>query len=195
MSGDAKDRGARTFEVAERIRAILEGLGAPCAVIGAVALAVHGYARGTVDLDVGTATNPFTTLKELAEQLRREGFDAELVTPDADDPLGGVVNVRGPDFDLVQVVNFVNPLGSGSNPGSEAIDQAKTTIEGTSLRVVEIPHLVALKLYAGGLKSRVDVVELLRRNPAADRKRIGEVCAKFGLAAELDAALKELGTS
>jgi len=36
-------------------------------------------------------------------------------------------------------------------------------------------HLIALKLYAGGMKSKADTVELLKRNPDADRGGIREL--------------------
>lgn len=39
-----------------------------------------------------------------------------------------------------------------------------------------------MKLYAGGMKSKADVVELLARNPDADRDAVVDVCARFGLA-------------
>ena len=44
-----------------------------------------------------------------------------------------------------------------------------------------LPHLVALKLYAGGLKSRSDIVELLAFNPTADIARIRGLCEKWRL--------------
>lgn len=49
------------------------------------------------------------------------------------------------------------------------------------LRIVPIPQLVALKLYAGGWKSHADIVELLRRNPDVDLDAIRETCRKYRL--------------
>jgi hypothetical protein len=43
---------------------------------------------------------------------------------------------------------------------------------------------VALKLCAGGRKSTLDVLEILERNPDADRKKIRDVCVRFGLGSE-----------
>lgn len=40
----------RTFELAERVRSILEQKGHSCALIGAVALAAWGYPRSTLDI-------------------------------------------------------------------------------------------------------------------------------------------------
>ena len=44
-----------------------------------------------------------------------------------------------------------------------------------------LPHLVALKLYAGGTKSRADIVELLARNPDADMAAIRDLCRGWRL--------------
>jgi hypothetical protein len=54
------------------------------------------------------------------------------------------------------------------------------------LAVVDLAHLIALKLYAGGPKSMLDVTELLARNPDAHRNAIRAVCERFGLAQEWD---------
>ncbi len=194
MVADADSGADRTLEMAARVARILEELGVASALIGAAALAAHGYPRSTADLDLGVATDPFSTLpsalRRIVEELRVE---ATLVTPDADDPLGGVLTVTGEGIEPIQVVNFVNPLGSRPNPGIEAISTAVDgLIHGTRLRVVDLPHLVALKLYAGGRKSTLDVLELLERNPAADRGEIGRVCARFTLSKEWEAILSDL---
>ncbi len=59
------------------------------------------------------------------------------------------------------------------------------------LRLVPLPQLVALKLYAGGSKSRADIVELLRRNPEADLSPIRTACRRYRLRG-LEAILREL---
>ena len=52
---------------------------------------------------------------------------------------------------------------------------------GCRLRIVPLPHLVALKLYAGGTKSRADIVELLSRHPDADLAAIRDLCRNWRL--------------
>jgi hypothetical protein len=184
----------RTLEMAIRVSRILDGLGVPNALIGAAALAVHGYPRATEDIDLAVATDPFSTLSEAQRRIAAElHVDTKLVTPDSEDSLGGVLTVTGEGFDPIQVVNFHNPLGDHPNPGDDAIRTATPgLVAGTTLRVVDLPHLVALKLYAGGYKSRLDILELLERNAAAPRQDIGEICAHFGLAAEWRAILRDL---
>ncbi len=174
--------------------AILEAQGVRHAVIGALAVAAHGYPRDTQDLDIATEADPFGTLGKVTEALQTAGFNAELITPDSDDPLGRVINISGEDHDDIQIVNFWNPLRPSDNPGGEAIQTAVAAeIAGEKLQVVDLAHLVALKLYAGGPKSIIDIVELLTRNPSADRVAIRGVCARFGLASDFDAVCQRVG--
>ena len=92
------------IRAAEEVAGILESRGVGAVVIGAVALAAHGYVRFTEDLDLGVNTD-LGTLRQAADALRTVGFEVELREPDGQDPLGGVVDVRGP-FGLVQIVNY-----------------------------------------------------------------------------------------
>lgn len=44
-----------------------------------------------------------------------------------------------------------------------------------------IPHLIALKLYAGRHKSKADIVELLARNPDIDLDEVRALCNRYRL--------------
>jgi len=57
---------------------------------------------------------------------------------------------------------------------------------------VPIPHLIALKLYAGGHKSKANIVELILRNPELDLEALRTLCAGYGLAG-IDELIKEAG--
>jgi|688.fasta_scaffold380934_2 hypothetical protein len=165
------------IRAAEEVAGILESRGIGTVVIGAVALAAHGYVRLTEDLDLGVNTD-LDTLRRVAETLRSAGFDVELREPDGQDPLGGVIDVRGP-FGLVQIVNYGGRFPAVIDAGVAAAD---TVIRaGSRLRIVPLPHLVALKLYAGGTKSRADIVELLSHNPDADVAAIRDLCRGWRL--------------
>ena len=180
MSDELDTRGRRTLEVANEIAGLIEHVGARHALIGAAALAVHGYPRATRDLDLATEQDPATQLRALETACTERGWEVELSLPDAHDPLGGVLTVIGTDFDPIQVVNFYNPFTNAKTPATEGIARAEP-LEGTRLRVVQIPHLIALKLYAGGPKNHADVVALLEANPDADLREIRVVCAEYGL--------------
>lgn len=165
------------LRAAERVAEVLGSHGVEAVVIGAVALAAHGYVRFTDDLDLGVSTD-LATLHQVASSLRNAGFCVELREPDGQDPLGGVVDVSG-SFGLVQIVNY-----GGRFPAviDTALATADTVVRPESrLRIVPLGHLVALKLYAGGTKSRADIVELLARNPTADMSAICTLCRTWRL--------------
>jgi hypothetical protein len=184
------EREERTLELAEEVAGLVRARGQPVAVIGAIAAAVHGYARATADVDLATDFDPFDMLEQMASELRGKGYDVRVVQPDADDPLGGVMTVRAADCDPVQIVNYYNPLRS-RNPmlAREALENATPNQLGT-LAVVQLPHLIALKLYASGAKSRLDVVELLARHPELDLDALRSLCRRHHLEAELDGVLR-----
>ena len=65
----------------------------------------------------------------------------------------------------------------------DAVRAAKLVVrEGSPLRLAPIPQLIALKLYAGGHKSKADVVELLLRNPELDLAEVRAACKRYNLA-------------
>lgn len=165
------------IDTAERIAALLADRGTGTIVIGAAALAAHRYVRFTEDFDLGVSV-PIRDLAGIVDFLRNEGYHATLREPDGDDPLGGVIDVDG-RFGVVQIVNFGDRFPAViENAMAEATEPVRP---GGNLRVVPLPHLVALKLYAGGMKSNADIVELLRRNPSADRAGIRALCRRYRL--------------
>jgi hypothetical protein len=187
------------FVLLERVADVANELGIETAVIGAVAMAAHNYVRATADADLGTYVDPYRDLGRLRDTLAARGLHVDLRTPDDEDPLGGVLRVweredsEGDPIDYVDVVNFNNPHRPGRRtPGFDAIRHAIPVESRPSLRFVGLAHLIALKLYTGGLRDKADVVELLRHNSDADMQSILEVARSFGLDAELSPILDEL---
>ncbi|MGJ8633373.1 MAG: hypothetical protein ACSHX7_05580 [Luteolibacter sp.] len=175
------------LSVAERVATLLEERGLPCVVIGAVALAAHRYLRFTEDIDLGVNAD-LKQMRSLVETLNQDGYDAEFNEPGRDDPLGGVINISG-SFGLVQVISFEDRFPAAIR---DALRGEETRMRPDSrLRIVPIPQLVALKLYAGGLASFADILELLRRNPEVDLEMIRETCRNYRLRG-LDIILEEL---
>lgn len=176
------------LDVAERIGGMIAARNLPVLVIGAVALAAHRYVRFTKDIDLGVLAD-LSEMRSMVAALRAQGYEAEFHEPDATDPLGGVIDVSGP-FGLVQIISF-----EGRFPAvildALASDPILFIRPGSGLRIMPIPHLVALKLYAGDQKSRADILELLRRNPEEDIEAIRKICRKYRLRG-LERILKEL---
>jgi hypothetical protein len=90
----------------------------------------------------------------------------------------------------VQIVNYGDRFPAVIDGGLAMSD---TVIRpGSHLRIVPLPHLVALKLYAGGTKSHADIVELLACNPDADTAMIRQLCREWRLRG-LDPLIEEAG--
>lgn len=175
------------LRAAEQVAEILRRHQVPTVVIGAVALAAHHYVRHTEDIDLGVVADA-STLEAVAADLREVGFTAELRQADAQDPLGGVIDVSGA-FGLVQIISF-----AGRFPAVIQDAARESTLlvrEHSNLRLAPIPHLVALKLYAGGYKSKADIIELLSRNPGVDLECVRETCQSYRLPG-LEELLREL---
>lgn len=100
-----------------------------------------------------------------------------------------MINVSGP-FGLVQIFSFEGRFPAVVRDALEE-DHILFIRPGSRLRIMPIPHLVALKLYAGDHKSRADILELLRRNPEQDLEAVRKLCRKYRLRG-LAGILKEL---
>ena len=175
------------LRAAEDVVGILKQHRIDAVVIGAVALAAYQYVRQTEDIDLGVNAD-LPTMRTLTESIRQAGFTAELREPDGDDPLGGVIDVSGP-FGLLQIISYANRFPAVID---DAIDASKLVVrDGSPLRLVPIPQLVALKLYAGGYKSKADIVELLTRNPDLDLDEVRTVCGRYRLGG-LDELIAEM---
>ena len=90
----------------------------------------------------------------------------------------GVIDVSG-SFGRVQIIScacrFLEVI-------EDAVRFAALVVrEDSPLKIVPIPHLIALKLYAGGHKSKADIIELLVRNPDLELDEVRSVCARYGL--------------
>ena len=55
-----------------------------------------------------------------------------------------------------------------------------------------LSHLIALKLYAGGHKSKADIIELLARNPTLDLGEVRQLCQTYQLGG-LEELIEEAG--
>lgn len=178
------------LHAAEDVVCILREHRLDAVVIGAVALAAFHYVRYTEDIDLGVNAD-LPTLRAVADSLRRVGYTVDLREPDAADPLGGVIDVSGP-FGIIQVVSF-----AGRFPAvvDDAVRLSSSLVRaGSPLRLVPFPQLIALKLYAGGHKSKADIIELLARNPKCDLDEVRRTCAHYRLTG-LDELIEESGIS
>ena len=130
-------------------------------------------------------------LRALSISLTQAGFSVELREPDSQYPLGGVIDVRG-DFGLLQIISFADRFPAVIDDAVQA--STLHVREGSPLKLVPLPHLIALKLYAGGYKSKADIVEILKCNPDIDLDAARRLCADYwlpGLDELIDEALEK----
>lgn len=129
------------------------------ALIGAGALAAHGIARSTYDIDLLT-TDTRVLDPALWDAWPGSPVEIDIRRGDADDPLGGVVRLETAADRPVDVV-----LGRHAWQ-TRAVERASQVPGGPP--IVSAHDLILLKLYAGGHQDLWDVRELLRL-PGADR--------------------------
>jgi hypothetical protein len=109
--------------------------------------------------------------------------------PDGQDPLGGVVTVSAPGALPVQLVNFDNsPAGGFPALVRDAVLTAREEVEGLNVPVAGVIDLILFKLYAGGSKSELDLLELLVRNPV-DLVELRRRAKGYGMTSELERTL------
>lgn len=120
------------------------------AVIGAFALTVLGVVRATMDVDALLFTNP-RRLARLENPFKRAGFDTQLRTAEADDPVSGML-VLSDEFG-----NHVELLGGLRNMDPEIFSRAlEIKFRDETLRVVGREDFIAMKCFAGGPQDLLD---------------------------------------
>jgi len=182
------EKPAALLQAAEDVVGLLQGQKVEAVVIGAVALAAYRYVRQTEDIDLGINAS-VETLKNLTQTLQKAGYQAVLRLPDAQDPLGGVMDIETP-HGFLQIISFADRFPAVIE---DAIANTTTAIRpGSRLKLVPLSHLVALKLYAGGHKSKADIVEVLSRNPSIDLGEVRQLCQKYQLGG-LEDLIEEAG--
>lgn len=169
--------GENNLQVAEEVATLLAEHDINCVVIGAIAMAGHHYVRFTEDIDLGVEAE-VAMLSKVAETLSERGYEVDYRIGDMDDPLAGVVDISG-SFGLVQIVNFHEKFPAAIR---DAVEKAEIRVRDASpLKLVPLPQLVALKLYAGGIKSQSDILELLRSNSDEDLEAVKATCKEYRL--------------
>ena len=138
----------------DRVQAILHQHDIDYAVIGAAALAAHGVARSSFDIDVLTMdARVFDT--RLWAAFKGE---ADIRRGDSDDPLAGVVRIAS-DEEPVDII-------VGKHQWQRrAVERAERVGGGPPIALAR--DLVLLKLYAGGSQDAWDIRELLKSRPAS----------------------------
>ena len=148
-----------------------------CVVVGALAVAAHGYPRATDDVDLLTRLD----LRKAQKRLRARGLDA---TMKRGDPGKGDFSclqgsLQGVRFDILPELV---PL--------QWEHALHLRVSGTDLRIVDLDGLVRLKLRAGGPQDLMDAAHLLLLHPEHIAKA-REAARAYRLEDKLDIWLKD----
>lgn len=135
--------------------AFLERRGDATALVGAIALAAHGIARATLDVDL-LALDPGLLREDAWTELEAKGATVEVRRGTYDDPLAGVVRARRGEETPVDVV-----VGKHRFLGDVLARRRSLLVGGRSLPFVDAADLVVLKVFAGGPQDLLDAELLL----------------------------------
>lgn len=143
------------------VAAVLEREEIPYAVIGALAVSVHGYIRATTDADVILSTSA-SKLGQLQRAFRKAGFICDLKRGDESDPIPAILVVADKHGNRVELLAGLRGLEN------EAFSRASTIafLDG-SIRVIGREDLIAMKCFAGGPLDILDARNVLK---AADKR-------------------------
>jgi hypothetical protein len=157
---------------------VLNQEGVECLVLGAVAAAVHGVVRATVDADA-VAFAPVSSARRLAARLDGDPWHATVSLGGVDDPIGAVVSVGDVHENRVDLLFGLRGLGRG------ALERAvKCTFRGETLVVLGREDFIATKVYSGGPLDLADARDVLASAAGAvDLARLREITAGYGRAA------------
>jgi hypothetical protein len=144
------------------VTATLDRAGIRYAVIGAGALAAHGIARSTFDLDLFTTDAVTLEQRTWAEVAADSRIQQDIRRGDFTDPLAGVIRLASAGERDIDVV--VGRLRWHTDAVERAVPVESA---GVRMPVVTPPDLILLKLYAGGPQDYWDIEQLLARDDRA----------------------------
>jgi hypothetical protein len=149
-----KSREMRFLRVARRVA---EALGPDeCLLAGGLAVMVHGFVRGTRDVDLVTRL----ALAEARSRLERAGFATKLLRGDPFE--GGFACLKGECDGLpFDVLPQLVPIHWDAAASVDAF-------EGSGLRAVALRDLLALKFKAQGAKDLMDAAMLVLLHPETE---------------------------
>ena len=165
----------KLVRAAHRLAAMLDP--DQCVVVGAMALAVYGYPRATVDVDFVSRL----PLPEARKRLADHGVKASL---EHSDKVAGDFDCLKGVFDGIEF-DILPPLVEIDWKKAVAIPVGR----GHTLKVVDLPTLIHLKLRVGGPQDVLDVAMLLQQHPT-EATRAGKLATAFGLDAQLQSFMK-----
>ena len=122
---------------------------------------VHGYNRGTNDLDYLVHFRTDADRLAVFDEAERRKWEVKFHQPDREDPIGNVTVFLTPlKIDLIEP-KYIYQLGFLSR----ALQQP---FQGVRMRIVSPEDLIILKLLANGPQDKPDAWRVLESNPNVD---------------------------
>lgn len=164
------------------------------ALIGGHAVIYFGVPRTTLDVDIclyDSDQDPGPTAyaflrKKLSKRFSIRFFQA---SKDQTDPLKHDLIVIDDTEGAYPRIDILIARYQWELSGLEQAEVSK----GLSFPVMPIPHLIAMKLMAGGRKEELDILELLKGISENDLPQIRELAKKVGKGKKLKELLTESG--
>ena len=145
------------------------------AVVGAMAAAVHGVVRASLDADAVVGMQVHEA-RGLQQAFLDAGFEAELRVGDVDDPIPELLEVRDRHRNRVDLLIGLR----GMDP--EALSRTRqVALAGASLEFVGREDFVAMKAFAGGPVDLADARAVMDLDRASlDLDLLRRLARRFG---------------
>lgn len=154
---------------------VLAARGIAYAVIGAMAAAVHGVVRASLDADAVVSAR-LAVGRELQREFAGKGYGAELRVGDAEDPIPALLSVTDEFGNRVDLLIGLRGMDPAAMERSSEI-----TLSGFPLKIIGREDFIALKVYAGGPQDLADARAVMATDPTSlDLDRVRRAAAGFG---------------
>jgi len=156
---------------------VLNAHGIDYAVIGALAVAVHGVVRASVDADAVVAA-AVPQLRELRNKLMAGHLSVELRTGGVDDPVGAMMIVTDRHANRVDLLAGIQGLDGGVYDRSISLRPSGMP---TALKIVGREDLIAMKIAAGSPKDLMDAESCIAvAGDSIDAELVRKLARHFG---------------
>jgi predicted nucleotidyltransferase len=158
---------------------LLAKQGVRYAVIGAMAAAVHGVVRASLDADA-VVTLQGRQGQALRQSLVEEGYQAVLKTGDVDDPIPGLLEIKDRHGNRVDLLLGLRGMDPELMNRTRQVSLAEAVLD-----IVGREDFIAMKAFAGGpvdLSDARGVIDLDRGS--LDEALLRRLAQRFGRDAE-----------
>jgi hypothetical protein len=155
--------------------ALLTDKGIAYAVIGAMAAAVHGVVRASIDADAVLSVTTLR-LRQLEREFAAASFMTQLREGDLADPVPAVLELSDPHGNRVDLLAGLR----GLEPAAFA--RALTVpFQGETLRIIGREDFVAMKIFAGAPKDLADARSVIQLAGASlDLVLLRQLAQRYG---------------